>query len=155
MRPGLGLANKAGAAIELLNASGATKILLSMGADALINAGVSGGSQYAKDGSVDLGRVVIDTFAGVVGSIASREVMSTSQGSQTASKLYREAGELSQLRSIKSPLLQNQIQTAQEAIIKAKSYGAGRAAAVGTAVSNAITGLYELGKKSYDKEQKN
>jgi len=87
MRPGLGLANKAGAAIELLNASGATKILLSMGADALINAGVSGGSQYAKDGSVDLGRVVIDTFAGVVGSIASREVMSTSQGSQTASKL--------------------------------------------------------------------
>jgi len=132
---GVGFAGKAGAAIELLNASGATKTMLSMGADALINAGVSGGSQYAKDGSVDPTRLVINTGAGVLGSFGASKVLSAAQKSSAASTLYREAGELSQITSVKSPLLQTQIQTAQEAMSKAKSYGAGRAAGVGTAVS--------------------
>ena len=101
-----------------------------------IDAGVSAGSQYVKDGKIAPLHVATDTISGqFIGGNVSITVQKRMQTSSFANKLYNEAADEAVLENLNSTLLKRSVESADKAIQKAKNYGARRAIAAGSVAS--------------------
>jgi len=117
--------------------------LARVGTNLAVDATVSAGSQYAKTGDVNGQRVVVDVMAGFAGSQVTSRIQTAFQNSSTASKLFREASDLSKITSVNPPLFQSQVNAAKTATDKALSYGNSQSVGTGIATSTFTSKLFD------------
>jgi filamentous hemagglutinin len=120
----------------------------SLAANSSIDAGVSAGSQYAKDGNVQAHKTALDVLGGYIGGKVGDKVLKVRQNSSQARKLHSETSELSHIKSTQPKLLKEQLKQHKNTKTQAENFGKASSIGTGTAAGNFTSTLLDQAQSS-------
>jgi hypothetical protein len=138
---GFGLAGAADHTIKAVKLGRLATMGSSFIANTSVDASISAGSQYLKEGTVRKKDVTIDTFSGIVGYGGATLSISKSQKSNTAMVLHRQADRLGRIANNANGRQYTKTMRATNAQKKADNYGTSKALVKGAVASNATSKL--------------